>query len=93
VRLGRRVGGSTGTNLVGALACARSMAARGQVGSIVTLLCDGGERYKHTYFDDAWLGAQGLECGRESDAIDALIDRGEWPEELRRTWRLAGDLN
>ncbi len=93
VRLGRRVGGSTGTNLVGALACARSMAARGQHGSIVTLLCDGGERYKHTYFDDAWLAAQGLECGRESDAIDALMDRGEWPEELRRTWRLAGDLN
>ncbi|MEO8124515.1 MAG: PLP-dependent cysteine synthase family protein [Burkholderiales bacterium] len=93
VRLGRRVGGSTGTNLVGALACARSMAAHGQQGSIVTLLCDAGERYRHTYFDDEWLAAQGLECGRESDAIDALIDRGEWPEELRRSWRLAGDLN
>ncbi len=93
VRLGRRVGGSTGTNLVAALACARSMSAHGQQGSIVTLLCDAGERYRHTYFDDEWLAAQGLECGRESDAIDALIDRGEWPEELRRSWRLAGDLN
>ena len=92
VRLGRRVGGSTGTNLVAALACARSMAGRGQQGSIVTLLCDAGERYRQTYFDDTWLQAQGLECGRESDATDALIDRGEWPEELRRTWRLAGDL-
>jgi len=92
VRLGRRVGGSTGTNLVAALACARSLAGRRQAGSIVTLLCDAGERYRHTYFDDAWLRAQGLDCGRESDAIDALIDRGEWPEELRRTWRLAGDL-
>ena len=93
VRLGRRVGGSTGTNLVAALACARSMAAHGEQGSIVTLLCDAGERYRHTYFDDEWLAAQGLECGRESDAVDALIDRGEWPEELRRSWRLAGDLN
>lgn len=93
VRLGRRVGGSTGTNLVAALACARSMVARGESGAIVTLLCDAGERYRHTYFDDAWLAAQGLECGAESDAIDALIDRGEWPDELRRSWRLAGDLN
>ncbi len=93
VRLGRRVGGSTGTNLVAALACARSMAAHGEPGAIVTLLCDAGERYRHTYFDDAWLAAQGLECGAESDAIDALIDRGEWPDELRRSWRLAGDLN
>ena len=93
VRLGRRVGGSTGTNLVGALACARGMNARGEQGSIVTLLCDGGERYRHTYFDDAWLAAQALECGRESDAIDALIDRGEWPAALRRSWRLAGDLD
>jgi len=92
VRLGRRVGGSTGTNLVGALACARSMAAHGEQGAIVTLLCDAGERYRHTYFDDAWLAAQGLECGRESDAIDALIDRGAWPDDLRRSWRLAGDL-
>lgn len=93
VRLGRRVGGSTGTNLVAALACARSLATHGQRGSIVTLLCDAGERYRHTYFDDAWLADQGLECGRESDAIDLLMDRGEWPEELRRTWRLAGDLD
>ena len=93
VRLGRRVGGSTGTNLVAALACARSMVARGESGAIVTLLCDAGERYRHTYFDDAWLAAQGLECGAESDAIDALIERGEWPDELRRSWRLAGDLN
>ncbi len=93
VRLGRRVGGSTGTNLVAALACAGSMAARGERGAVVTLLCDAGERYRHTYFDDAWLASQGLECGRESDAIDALIDRGEWPAALRRSWRLAGDLD
>ena len=92
VRLGRRVGGSTGTNLVAALACARAMAGRGEQGAIVTLLCDAGERYRHTYFDDAWLAAQGLECGRESDAVDALLDRGEWPQELLAAWRLAGDL-
>jgi cysteine synthase len=92
VRLGRRVGGSTGTNLIASLACARAMQQRGQEGSIVTLLCDDGERYRHSYFDDAWLQAQGLDCGPESDAIEALMQRGDWPDTLRRGWRLAGDL-
>ena len=93
VRLGRRVGGSTGTNLVAALACAQSLKQRGMDGSVVTLLCDDGQRYRHSYFDDDWLRANDLECEAQSGAIDALIDRGEWPAELRRTWQLAGDLS
>ena len=92
VRLGRRVGASTGTNLVAALACAQSLKTRGAAGSVVTLLCDDGQRYRHSYFDDAWLRANGLECEAQSNAIDALLDGGEWPVELRRAWRLAGDL-
>jgi cysteine synthase A len=93
VRLGRRVGGSTGTNLVAALACAQSLKQRGMDGSVVTLLCDDGQRYCHSYFDHDWLRQNELECEAQSGAIDALIDRGEWPSELRRTWRLAGDLS
>ncbi len=93
VRLGRRVGGSTGTNLVAALACAQSLKTLGQGGSIVTLLCDDGERYRHSYFNDDWLRDNDLECGVQSEAIDALIDKGEWPADLRRSWRLAGDLS
>jgi cysteine synthase A len=93
VRLGRRVGGSTGTNLVAALACAQSLKKQGVGGSVVTLLCDDGQRYRHSYFDDDWLRQNDLECEAQSDAIDALIERGEWPAELRRAWRLAGDLS
>jgi cysteine synthase A len=92
VRLGRRVGGSTGTNLVAALACAEERARRGESGSVVTLLCDDGERYRTSYYDDAWLQAQGLDCGPESDAVDALITRRAWPSALRAAWRLAGEL-
>jgi cysteine synthase A len=92
VRLGRRVGGSTGTNLVAALACAQSLKTAGQGGSIVTLLCDDGQRYRHSYFDDQWLRDNDLECEAQSNAIDALVAGGEWPAELRRQWRLAGDL-
>ncbi|WP_156842429.1 PLP-dependent cysteine synthase family protein [Novosphingobium aquimarinum] len=59
--LGRRVGGSTGTNLVACAQLAREMVAAGEHGAIVTLLCDGGERYAATYYDDAWLGAKALD--------------------------------
>jgi cysteine synthase len=46
-RLGRRVGGSTGTNFVGMLYLAGRMKA-GQSGAMVGLLCDSGERYRNT---------------------------------------------
>ena len=60
-RLGRRVGPSTGTNFVGVLHLAREMVQRGQTGSIVSLICDAGERYHDTLFAPGWLGAQGLD--------------------------------
>jgi cysteine synthase A len=92
-RLGRRVGGSTGTNLVAALACAQSLKARGLGGSVVTLLCDDGERYRHSYFDDDWLRGNDLQCQAQAGAVEALMNRGQWPAELQRAWRLAGDLS
>ena len=61
--LGRRVGGSTGTNLCAAIALARRMHAAGERGSVVTLICDGGERYADTYWSDAWLAQEGLDAG------------------------------
>ena len=59
--LGRRVGGSTGTNLWACATLIREMAAAGETGSVVTLLCDGGERYGCTYYDDAWLDDRALD--------------------------------
>ena len=59
-RLGRRVGGSTGTNLIACMTLIDDMADAGRTGSVVTLLCDGGERYGCTYYDDAWLSAHGV---------------------------------
>jgi cysteine synthase len=90
--LGRRVGGSTGTNLVAALACAQQMKDRGETGSIVTLLCDDGARYAATYFDDGWLQSQGLACAAEQRAVATLMAGGAWPDALRASLRLAGAL-
>ncbi|KKD60436.1 cysteine synthase [Grimontia sp. AD028] len=55
--LGRKAGASTGTNLYGALMLAEEMQSRGEKGSIVTLLCDSGERYLDTYFNEEWVNA------------------------------------
>ncbi|MCG7522369.1 PLP-dependent cysteine synthase family protein [Ruegeria sp. Ofav3-42] len=53
--IGRRAGPSTGTNLWGVLQVAGEMMNRGQTGSIVTLLCDSGDRYLDTYYDPNWI--------------------------------------
>lgn len=91
-RLGRPVGGSTGTNLVAALACVQQMVDAGQAGSVVTLLCDDGARYRHSYFSDDWLQQQGLGCAAEADGLAGLIETGRWPAALRQAWRLGGEL-
>lgn len=60
-RLGRRVGPSTGTNLVAAARVISGMRERGEEGSVLTLLCDAGDRYADTCYDDDWVAAQGWE--------------------------------
>ena len=70
--LGRRYGGSSGTNLVACLRLAREMHAAGEAGSIVTLLCDRGDRYDETLFDSAWLARQGLDLAAGRAELAAL---------------------
>jgi cysteine synthase len=68
-RTGRRAGGSTGTNLWGTLRIVSEMRAAGVEGSVVSLLCDGGERYTNTYYDDGWLAAQGIDIAPYEQAL------------------------
>jgi len=53
--LGRKVGPSTGTNCIGMLTLAREMQFAGEQGSILSLLCDAGERYLPTYHHAPWV--------------------------------------
>jgi cysteine synthase A len=71
--LGRRYGGSSGTNLVACLALAEGMRERGERGSIVSLLCDRGERYAETLFDPAWLQAHGIALVPALQALRARL--------------------
>jgi cysteine synthase len=71
--LGRRVGPSTGTNLIGMLHLAAEMRARGEPGSILSLLCDAGERYLPSYHDSAWVAAQIGDCAAAQARVRALL--------------------
>ncbi|WP_094706675.1 PLP-dependent cysteine synthase family protein [Hahella sp. CCB-MM4] len=59
--LGRKCGGSTGTNVYGALQLMQEMQHTGTSGSVVSLICDSGERYLDSYYDDKWVSKQGLD--------------------------------
>ncbi|SKB75455.1 cysteine synthase A [Dyadobacter psychrophilus] len=76
--LNRRVGGSTGTNFWGVLQLAQDMKEQNMQGSIVTLICDSGERYQDTYYNDAWLAKNGFlnavqEESRRLAAVTGLV--------------------
>jgi len=49
--LNRRVGPSTGTNFIAVLKLRQEMIAGGEEGSIVSVICDSGERYEHLFND------------------------------------------
>lgn len=71
--LGRRVGPSTGTNLWATLQIAREMHVRGESGSLVTLICDSGDRYCLTYDDDVWLAQQDIDVAAYLPAARELL--------------------
>ncbi|MBW8719025.1 MAG: PLP-dependent cysteine synthase family protein, partial [Variovorax paradoxus] len=71
--LGRKVGPSTGTNFVGMLAIAGEMRAAGRQGSILSLLCDAGERYLPSYHDATWVQNAFGDIGPAQRRIDALV--------------------
>ncbi|HET6395221.1 MAG TPA: PLP-dependent cysteine synthase family protein [Pseudoxanthomonas sp.] len=77
--LGRRVGGSTGTNFVGVLRAAQAMQQTGRRGSIVAILCDSGERYAHSYYEPAWYARQGIDVEAADRAIAAAVDGAPLP--------------
>ncbi len=56
---------------------AGQMAAAGESGSIVAILCDGGERYETSYYDQAWLKAQGYELSGLMEVVAGSVERGE----------------
>ncbi|MGR5227868.1 PLP-dependent cysteine synthase family protein [Photobacterium damselae] len=76
--LGRKAGASTGTNLYGVLQLACEMKQRGETGSIVTLLCDSGERYLDTYYDEQWVRDNIGDLSPYLAQLEQLEQSGDW---------------
>ncbi len=74
--MGRRCGGSTGTNFIATLHLARRMHEEGETGSIATILCDSGDRYGHSYYNESWLGARGFKVAAAVKALAACAGKG-----------------
>jgi cysteine synthase A len=54
------------------------MKQRGETGSIVTLLCDSGERYLETYYNDEWIAANIGDISAYLAQLQHLQQTGEW---------------
>ena len=77
---GRRGGGSTGTCLWGVWTLVAEMLAAGERGSVVSLVCDGGDLYASTYYDDAWLAGEDLDPAPHVARIETLLATGRWAD-------------
>ena len=49
------------------------MKANGEQGSIVTLMCDSGERYLDTYYNESWVREHIGDIQPELDNLNALF--------------------
>jgi cysteine synthase len=80
--IGRACGGSTGTAIWGAAVLIDEMRRQGRSGSVVTLLCDGGERYRGTYYNDAWISEKGFDLKPPMAQLRRLFESGIWDPEM-----------
>ena len=74
--IGTRYGGSSGTNFAACLQLAANMRARGERGSVVSLLCDRGKRYQQTLFDPAWRDAHGIDIAPWQQSLGTALASG-----------------
>ncbi|HET9224128.1 MAG TPA: hypothetical protein VFO07_16570, partial [Roseiflexaceae bacterium] len=71
-------GGSTGTNVYGSFQLIAEMLAQGERGSVVTLICDSGERYSDTYYNKQWLAKSGYDLEPFIQQLTHFFSTGEW---------------
>ena len=76
--IGKRAGPSTGTNLWAAFQLIAEMARSGQSGSVVTLICDSGERYLGTYYNDVWMAQKKVNLRPWRRQLVQFYDSGAW---------------
>ncbi|QDT59110.1 putative siderophore biosynthesis protein SbnA [Stieleria bergensis] len=78
--LNRRCGGSTGTNLYAAFQIIAELAKREEPATVVSMICDGGERYLDTYHNEQWLTDHHFNVQPYVDQLEHFFQTGQWPE-------------
>jgi cysteine synthase A len=57
-----------------------------KAGSLVTLICDSGDRYANTYYSDDWLGANGLDPSPFEAALEAFLAGEKLALQFEESW-------
>jgi len=75
---GIHAGGSTGTNLYGAIKLIVEMKDAHETGSIVSLICDSGQIYADTYYNDEWLKRMEIDIKPYLKQLKHYYKTGDW---------------
>ncbi len=78
--LQRKVGGSTGTNFYCACKLMAEMAAKGEQGSVVSMICDSGDRYLNTYHNPTWLNQHVGDISSQQKQLGQFYQTGIWDD-------------
>jgi cysteine synthase A len=78
--VGKRYGGSTGTNFYGACKLMADMARQNKHGSLVMIGCDAGELYRDTYYSDQWLAEKNIDIAPYLEQLRIFCHQGDWME-------------
>jgi cysteine synthase A len=74
--LNRRCGGSTGTNLYATIQIISELNARQREASVVSMICDSGERYLDTYYNGRWLETNGFDTTPYRKQLEKFYETG-----------------
>ena len=54
------------------------MAAKGESGSVVSMICDSGERYQDTYHNSQWLVQHVGDISEYTEQLATFYQLGKW---------------
>ena len=54
------------------------MMRTGEQGSVVTLICDAGERYRQTYYNDVWMAQRQVDLRPWRRQLAEFHETGAW---------------
>lgn len=80
--LNRKVGGSTGTNVFAVLQLLSQIASSESPVTILSMICDSGERYTDTYYNPCWLKQKGIDIRPFVSHLEYFFDTGEFKEKF-----------